>query len=218
MRSATWVVGGAGRVGSRPWPVSRPGCMNCPEQLGGRWPARPTGAHHDGSAHRRRCPHRAHGLRGGMHRPDVLERVPTQSAVPMSARSTRSPPGAAEAAKIHHRSGLRMWGPTDPTAGDRQAACSSPAWKAGHRRPGHRRVRREQHDRTRRVVRVWAGTRGARPPAAPRARTQVVPQVPPVGDLHRAGRTVPGAGGVAAGPVPADHLHAGVGAEPAGTL
>ena len=36
---------------------------------------------------------------------------------------------------------------------------------------------------------------------------QVVPQVPPVGDLDRVGRTVTGAVGVSAGPVPADHLH-----------
>jgi len=41
---------------------------------------------------------------------------------------------------------------------------------------------------------------------------QVVPQVPPVGDLYRAGRTITGAVGVGAGPVPADHLHARVGA------
>ncbi len=43
---------------------------------------------------------------------------------------------------------------------------------------------------------------------------QVVPQMPPVGDLHRAGSTIPGA----VGPVPADHLHAGVGAQPAGEV
>jgi len=41
---------------------------------------------------------------------------------------------------------------------------------------------------------------------------QVVPQVPPVGDLDRVGRTAAGAVGVSAGPVPADHLHTRVGA------
>ena len=47
---------------------------------------------------------------------------------------------------------------------------------------------------------------------------QVVPQVPPVGDLHRVGRAVPGAVGVTARPVPADHLHAGVGSQPVGEV
>ena len=41
---------------------------------------------------------------------------------------------------------------------------------------------------------------------------QVVPQVPPVGDLYRAGRTITGAVGVSARSVPANHLHAGMGA------
>ena len=47
---------------------------------------------------------------------------------------------------------------------------------------------------------------------------QVVPQVPPVGHLPGVGCTLTGAVGVAAGPVPADHLHAGVGAQPVGEV
>jgi len=47
------------------------------------------------------------------------------------------------------------------------------------------------------------------------ALAQVVPQVLPVGDLGCIGRTVPDAVGVSAGPVPADHLHTRVGAQPA---
>jgi hypothetical protein len=45
---------------------------------------------------------------------------------------------------------------------------------------------------------------------------QVVPQVPAVGDLDRGRRALPGAVGVGAGPVPADHLGAGMRAQPAG--
>ena len=41
---------------------------------------------------------------------------------------------------------------------------------------------------------------------------QVVPQVPPVGDLHRVGRTVRGRRRRARRSVPADDLHTGVGA------
>jgi hypothetical protein len=40
--------------------------------------------------------------------------------------------------------------------------------------------------------------------------------VPAVGDLHRVGRAVPSTVGVAAGPVSADHFHAGVFAQPVG--
>jgi len=47
---------------------------------------------------------------------------------------------------------------------------------------------------------------------------QVVPQVPPVGDLHSVGRAVPGAVGVPTGPVSADHLHAGMSAQPVGEV
>ena len=38
--------------------------------------------------------------------------------------------------------------------------------------------------------------------------------MPAVGDLHSIGSTVPGAVGVPAGPVPADHLHTGMETEP----
>ena len=41
---------------------------------------------------------------------------------------------------------------------------------------------------------------------------------PPVGDLHRVRCTVPGSVGVPAGPVPADHPHARMGAEPVGEV
>ena len=43
---------------------------------------------------------------------------------------------------------------------------------------------------------------------------EVVPQMPAVGDLDRVGCAVPGALGVVAGPVPADHLRAWMGLEP----
>ena len=43
---------------------------------------------------------------------------------------------------------------------------------------------------------------------------EVLPQVEPVGDLHRGGRRLPGGPGVGAAPVPADHLDAGMGAQP----
>ena len=43
---------------------------------------------------------------------------------------------------------------------------------------------------------------------------QVVPQVPAVGDLDRVRRARPGALGVVAGPVPADHRGAGMGLQP----
>jgi hypothetical protein len=43
---------------------------------------------------------------------------------------------------------------------------------------------------------------------------QVVPQVPPVGDLDRVGRAGAGAVGVGPGPVPADHPGTGVRGEP----
>ncbi|HEY4992538.1 MAG TPA: hypothetical protein VII33_10695 [Nakamurella sp.] len=42
--------------------------------------------------------------------------------------------------------------------------------------------------------------------------------MPAVGDLHRIRRAVPGAVSVAAGPVPADHLHAGMSAQPVGEV
>ena len=45
-----------------------------------------------------------------------------------------------------------------------------------------------------------------------------VPQMPPVGDLHRVGRAVPGAVGVPAGPVSADQLDAGMETEPVGEI
>jgi len=45
---------------------------------------------------------------------------------------------------------------------------------------------------------------------------QVVPQVPPVGDLHRTRRADSGALGVSSSPVPADHLHPRMGLEPVG--
>ena len=47
---------------------------------------------------------------------------------------------------------------------------------------------------------------------------QVVPQVPPVGHLPGVGCTLTGSVGVAAGAVPADHLDAGVDAQPVGEL
>ena len=47
---------------------------------------------------------------------------------------------------------------------------------------------------------------------------QVVPQMPPVGDLHSVGRAVPGAVGVPTGPVSADHLYAGMETEPVGEI
>jgi hypothetical protein len=43
---------------------------------------------------------------------------------------------------------------------------------------------------------------------------EVLPQVEPVGDLHRARRAQPSALGVGAGAVPADHLHPGMGPQP----
>jgi hypothetical protein len=42
----------------------------------------------------------------------------------------------------------------------------------------------------------------------------VLPQAEPVGDLHRGGRRLAGGPGVGAGPVPADDLDAGMGAQP----
>jgi hypothetical protein len=80
------------------------------------------------------------------------------------------------------------------------------------------RVRPPRHDRVHRVHGVRGRVGGLGQAGVVRGHqslhvlAQVVPQVPPVGDLHRAGRTVTGAVGVPAGPVPADHLHAGVGA------
>ena len=47
---------------------------------------------------------------------------------------------------------------------------------------------------------------------------QIVQKMPAVGDLHRVGRTVAGAIGVSTGAVPADDLHAGVGAQPVGEV
>ena len=47
-----------------------------------------------------------------------------------------------------------------------------------------------------------------------RVLAQVVPQVPAVGDLHRARGALAGAVGVGAGPVPADHGDARVSLEP----
>jgi hypothetical protein len=44
---------------------------------------------------------------------------------------------------------------------------------------------------------------------------QVLPQVEAVGDLHRIRRPGPGAVGVGARPVPADHLHPGMSGQPA---
>ena len=49
--------------------------MNRLKRLVGLLAARPTGAHDDRSAQRRRCPRRSHGVRGGVHRPDVSQRV-----------------------------------------------------------------------------------------------------------------------------------------------
>ena len=46
--------------------------------------------------------------------------------------------------------------------------------------------------------------------------TQVVPQVPSVGDLDRVGCAVPAAQGVGTGPIPADHFGAGMRLEPRG--
>jgi len=43
---------------------------------------------------------------------------------------------------------------------------------------------------------------------------QVVPQVPPIGDLDRAGRAVTGSLGVGTGAVPADDLRARAGLQP----
>ena len=87
------------------------------------------------------------------------------------------------------------------------------------------RARPLRHDRVHRVRRSIRGRRrrfgqaGVVPGDQPlHMPAQVVPQVPPVGDLHRARRTVTGAIGVPAGPVPADHLYAGVGAQPAGEV
>jgi len=45
---------------------------------------------------------------------------------------------------------------------------------------------------------------------------EVVPQVPPVGDLDRARRAPRAAVGIAAGPVAADELRAGAGSQPGG--
>jgi hypothetical protein len=42
--------------------------------------------------------------------------------------------------------------------------------------------------------------------------------VPSIGDLYGVGRAVPSAIGVAAGPVSADHLHAGMQTEPTGEV
>ena len=50
-------------------------CMNRIERLVGRAGRPSTGASHDGSAQRRRCPRRSRGLRGGVDRPDVSQRV-----------------------------------------------------------------------------------------------------------------------------------------------
>ncbi len=85
-----------------------------------------------------------------------------------------------------------------------------------------RRVRPGRHDRVHRVAWVRAGVRRrddrlgqagmVRGHQSLHVPAQVVPQVPPVGDLHRVGCAGTGAVGVPAGPVPADHLHAGVGA------
>jgi hypothetical protein len=47
---------------------------------------------------------------------------------------------------------------------------------------------------------------------------QVVPKMPPVGDLHSVGCAVSGTVGVAAGPVPADDLHTGMATEPVGEV
>ena len=82
-----------------------------------------------------------------------------------------------------------------------------------------RRVCPRRHDRVYRVHQIaWVRGRvgGLRQASVVRGHqplhvlAQVVPQVPPVGDPHRAGRTVTSAVGVAAGPVTADHLHTGV--------
>ena len=92
----------------------------------------------------------------------------------------------------------------------------------------HRVRRPERHDQVHWVAWVKAGVRladdrlgqagmvyGDQPLHVP---AQVVPQVPPVGNLDRGRRTVTGAVRISAGPVPADHLHPGVGAEPAGEV
>jgi hypothetical protein len=44
---------------------------------------------------------------------------------------------------------------------------------------------------------------------------QVLPQMPSVGDLHRVRSPGPGAFGIAAGTVPADHPHSGMRGQPA---
>src|SRR3954449_10629412 len=55
--------------------------MNRSKRLVGLLAARPTGARHDGSAQRRRCPDRSRGLRDRVHRPDVSERLRAGAAV-----------------------------------------------------------------------------------------------------------------------------------------
>ena len=128
------------------------GCMNCLWQwLAVMAALIPTGAHHDGSAHRGRCPGRAHGFRGGVHRPDVPERVPAQVAVRRRSGRLCAPP-ARIADRLDGAAGARSptgsparctgsprprasSGSTSPRANGRTTSCRS-AWRASPRRRG----------------------------------------------------------------------------------
>ena len=151
-----------------------------------------------------------------------LERI--QHAGPHPAGQQRIDAAGAEVAA--HRLVVQI-----QSAGDRPHRQALIAQRVGSAVPLSgvlvpRRVRPVQHDRFHRVawvwVWVWAAVRGrdgglgqagvVRGHQPLHVFAQVVPQVPAVGDLYRTGRTATSAVGVGAGVVPADHLHAGVGA------